>query len=122
MEESILISTKKVLGVATDYTVFDIDIINFINSAFSSLNQLGVGPIDGFVIEDENAKWTDLELPINQASMVKTYIFLKTRMLFDPPATSYLIDATKEQIVEHEWRLNVFRDPVYEETPVEEEV
>jgi hypothetical protein len=110
MESSILISTKKILGVAANYTAFDLDIITHINSAFSILNQLGIGPIMGFAIEDDSAVWADLVLPQNQLGMVRTYIFIKTRMMFDPPTTSFLIEAMNKQIEEHEWRLSVFRD------------
>lgn len=110
MEASILTATKKVLGIDSEYIEFDLDITMHINSAFSSLNSLGIGPVDGFVIEDADAVWDDLGLPLVQLSMVKTYVFLKTRMLFDPPTTSYLIDATERQIAEHAWRLTQFRE------------
>ncbi len=110
MESSILISTKKILGVAANYTAFDLDIITHINSALSTLDQLGVGPVLGFAIEDDTALWSDLAIPQNQLSMVRTYIFIKTRMLFDPPTTSFLIEAMDKQIREHEWRLSVFRE------------
>lgn len=110
METSILKSTKKVLGLAADYTAFDEDILMYINSAFSSLTQLGVGPAGGFTIEDEQKVWADLAVPSVQLDMVKTYIYLKVRMLFDPPTTSFLIEAVNTQIKEHEWRLNMFRE------------
>lgn len=110
MEESILKSTKKILGLDADYTPFDLDVITHINAAFSILNQLGVGPVDGFMIEDDTAVWGDFVVPNNQLHLVKTYVYLKTRILFDPPATSYLIEATNQQIKEYEWRLNVFRE------------
>lgn len=113
MEESILKSTKEVLGVADSYTVFDQTIIMHINSAFSTLHQLGVGPADGFVVDDETAVWTDFVLAQDtdpSQSMVKTYIYLRVRMLFDPPTTSFLLDAMNKQIQEHEWRLNVARE------------
>lgn len=112
MENSILTSTKKLLGVAADYTIFDIDIVMHINSAFSTLNQLGVGPEIAFMVEDDSATWDLLDLPINQLSMVKTYIYLKTRLAFDPPITSFAIDALKQQIQEHEVRLNIFSEDV----------
>jgi hypothetical protein len=125
MEESILKSTKKILGLAEDYIPFDLDVITHINAAFSTLNQLGVGPVAGFAIEDETAVWSDFVVPLNQGSMIKTYIYLKVRSLFDPPATSYLIEATNNQIKEYEWRLNSFRewelDPVDPMVPEEEE-
>jgi hypothetical protein len=110
MEESILNSTKKILGLADDYTAFDLDVITHINAAFSILDQLGVGPVDGFFIEDETSIWADYGLPANQLHLVKTYVYLKVRILFDPPATSYLIEAATNQIKEYEWRLNTFRE------------
>lgn len=110
---SILNSTKKVLGIAEDYTVFDEDIIMHINTAFSTLTQLGVGPPEGFMIEDATAEWDDF-IPDDpddmQYNSVKSYIFLKVSMLFDPPQTSYLITAKEKQIQELEWRLNVHRE------------
>jgi hypothetical protein len=110
MEPSILISTKKILGLAEEYTAFDLDVLTHINAAFSVLNQLGVGPAEGFFIEDETVVWDDFDIPLNQHNLVKTYVFLKVRLLFDPPATSYLISAAERQIEEYEWRLNVFRE------------
>jgi hypothetical protein len=110
MEQSILTSTKKILGIAEDYTVFDLDIITHINSAFSTLTQLGVGPAAGFMIQDATEVWTDFIADDLQYNSVKSYVFLKTRQLFDPPTTSYLIAATERQIQELEWRLNVHRE------------
>src|SRR5436190_17535293 len=112
MEQSILTSTKKILGIAEDYIVFDLDIITHINTAFSTLTQLGVGPADGFMIEDATALWTDFD-PVDDNinfNSVRSYVFLKVKQLFDPPTTSYLIDATQKQIEELEWRLNVHRE------------
>jgi hypothetical protein len=128
MEESILKSTKKILGLAEDYTAFDQDVITHINASFSILNQLGVGPVESFMINDDVTVWADYDVPDNQLHLVKTYIYLKTRLLFDPPSTSFLIEATNSQIKEYEWRLNTFRewelDPVdpatIPEVPVEE--
>ena len=121
MEDSILISTKKVLGIAEDYTAFDLDIITHINSAFSTLTQLGVGPPNGFMIVDDTATWSEFisdypatyEVPTGddlQYNSVKTYVFLRVRQVFDPPSTSYLIAAFDKQIQELEWRLNVHRE------------
>lgn len=110
MEPSILKSTKKILGLAADYTPFDLDIITHINASFSILNQLGVGPAEGFFIEDDSAEWDDFEVPENQLHLVKTYIFLKCRILFDPPGTSFLVKSAEDQIREYEWRLNTFRE------------
>lgn len=112
MEESILTSTKKILGIAEDYTVFDHDIITHINSAFSTLTQLGIGPAEGFMIEDATAVWADFfgTTPDLQYNSVRSYIFLRVRQLFDPPSTSYLISAMEGQIRELEWRLNTHRE------------
>jgi hypothetical protein len=110
MEQSILTSTKKILGIAEDYTVFDLDIITHINSAFSTLTQLGVGPAVGFMINDATEEWSDFIVEDFQYNSVKSYVFLKVRQLFDPPQTSYLISAMEKQIQELEWRLNVHRE------------
>lgn len=112
MEQSILKSTKKVINISPTDLSFDLDVLTHINAAFSILNQIGVGPIDGFFIEDELIEWSDFIVPSNQLNLVKTYIFLKVRMLFDPPTTSFLIEACNKQIEEYEWRLNVFRETV----------
>jgi hypothetical protein len=111
MEASILNSTKKVLGLAEDYTVFDVDVIMHINTALSTLTQLGVGPIGGYTIESADDEWSDfVDETDHQYNAVKSYVYLRVRMLFDPPQTSYLINAQKEQIEELEWRLNVHRE------------
>jgi hypothetical protein len=110
MESSILNSTKKVLGIAEDYAAFDEDIIMHINTAFSTLAQLGVGPAEGFMIEDDTAVWADFIATDFQFNSVKSYIFLRVRLLFDPPTTSYLLSAYEKQIEELEWRLNVHRE------------
>lgn len=117
MENSILDSTKKTLGLAPDYDVFDQDIITHINSVFSIICQLGVGPEEGFYIQDETAMWSDFPVPQNQLSLIRTYVFLKVRMLFDPPTMSFLIEAMNNQIREYEWRLNIFREMVLPPQP-----
>ena len=119
MEPSILKSTKKVLGLGPDYTPFDLDIITHINASFSVLCQLGVGPAEGFIIEDASEEWDDFDVPENQMQLVKTYIYLKVKILFDPPGTSFLLKSSEDQIKEYEWRLNTFRE---EGTIPEEEV
>jgi len=110
MEQSILNSTKKILGLAPEYTVFDLDVITHINSTFSTLNQLGIGPFDGFMIEDDTAEWDAFIDNDYRLNLVKTYVYLKVRQLFDPPTTSYLIAAFDKQIAELEWRLNAYRE------------
>jgi hypothetical protein len=107
MEDSILKSTKKILGIAPDYLVFDLDVITHINAAFSTLTQLGVGSASGFMIEDDEPKWDDFVANNNpMLNMCKTYVFLKVKSLFDPPSTSYHLDAMQAQLSEYEWRLN----------------
>jgi len=110
MESSILTSTKKILGIEEDYTAFDLDIITHINTTFNTLAQLGIGPSSGFMIEDETPTWTDFVSNDLLLNSVKTYVYLKVRILFDPPTTSYLIDALQKQVSELEWRLNVHRE------------
>lgn len=122
MDISILNNVKKILGSPSDYTAFDLDIIIHINAALSSLNQLGIIPDPGFAIEDAIATWDDLALPLNQLSMVKTYVYLKVRLLFDPPTTSFLLEATKQQLEEFETRLHYARENLIPlPIPVEEE-
>jgi hypothetical protein len=110
MEQSILISTKKILGLSEEYTAFDLDIITHINSAFGTLSQLGVGPTNGFMIEDASDVWLDFIPNSNILTMAKTYIFLKVKMFFDPPSTSFLVTAMNEQIKEYEWRISALRE------------
>jgi hypothetical protein len=103
---SILDDTKKVLGIDPSHTEFDVDVIMHINTAFGTLQQLGVGPIAGFMIIDNVAVWTDFTDDQIFLNPVQSYVYVKTRSLFDPPATSFGLDAVKAQIVELEWRLN----------------
>jgi hypothetical protein len=110
VSNSILNSIKKMLGVSEDYTVFDTDIILHINSVLSTLTQLGIGPEAGYSIENANATWDAFIGDDPRLNSVKSYVYLRVRLLFDPPSTSYLIEAYKEQIREHEWRLNVIRE------------
>jgi hypothetical protein len=112
MTDSILDSTKKTLNLASDYTAFDQDIILHINSVFSTLNQLGIGPAGGFMIADNVPVWSDFLEGDLRLNNVKTYMYLRVRMLFDPPTLGYLIDAMKAQITELEWRINVQRESV----------
>lgn len=109
--DSILISVKKMIGSTEDYSYFDPDLIMHINSTFMVLNQLGVGPADGFSITDENAVWSDYLPASPKLEAVKSYIYLKVKMLFDPPQSSSVMEAMKNQIAEFEWRLNVAVDP-----------
>lgn len=110
MSDSILNTTKKILGIEANYTAFDEDIMVHINSVFATLNQMGIGPVDGFWIDDSAATWDSFTMGDRKLNSVKTYVYLRVRLLFDPPTTSYLIGALKEQVAEFEWRLNVKRE------------
>ncbi len=110
MEESILTSTKKILGIPAEDTTFDLDVMTHINSAFSDLYDLGVGPANGFVIEDESTNWDAFVDDVPALARVKTFVYLKVRLLFDPPQTSFHIAAMERQITEAVWRLSVHRE------------
>lgn len=103
--DSILNSIKKLLGMETDYIAFDTDIIMHINSVFAILYQLGVGrdPTTPFHIEDSSSKWIDF-IDDGQVELVKSYIYMKVKLIFDPPQNSALLTAMKETIAEFEWR------------------
>lgn len=109
--ESILISVKKMLGITEEYTDFDPDIIMHINSVFMILSQLGVGPEEGFMIEDDLSTWNDFLEDDSRLQMVKSYMYLKVRLLFDPPSSSTHMNAINQSIAEFEWRLNIAVDP-----------
>lgn len=107
MEESILITIKKMLGVTKDVTDFDTEIINHINTVLTDLTtQLGVGPTTGFHIEDDSTYWEDFLDDMSNFYQVKTYIWLRVRLLFDPPSNASVLKAYEQQIKELEWRLN----------------
>ena len=108
--ESILTSIKKLLGIEEEYTQFDNDIIMYINTVFLNLTQLGVGPEEGFLIEDDTATWYDFIGDSNQLQAVKSYMYLKVKLLFDPPLSSSVIESMNRMIAELEWRLNVAVD------------
>lgn len=105
--ESILNSIKKMLGIQADYDHFDPDIIMHINSVFMTLTQLGVGPPKGFYIEDDTTSWLEFVPELTKLQAVKTYIYLKVRLLFDPPQSAAVLESMNKQIAELEWRLNV---------------
>lgn len=105
--ESILTSVKKLLGISEEYTAFDTDIIICINSAFSILTQLGVGPSEGFSISDPSATWDDYFSDGIKVEAVKNYVAAKVRLMFDPPTSASMLQALNNIISELEWRLNV---------------
>lgn len=107
MIDSILTSIKKLLGIEEDYEYFDQDILININTAIMTLAQLGVGPDVGYVCEDKTNTWQDFLGDFNDLQAVKTFIYLKTKLTFDPPGNSFLVESIKSQIDELTWRLNV---------------
>lgn len=107
MTQSILDSTKKMLGLATDYTAFDLDVITHINTVFSVLTQLGIGPERGFSIEDSSATWDEYLGGNKLLHTIKSYVYLRVRILFDPPSAGYVLTAIENQIKELEWRINM---------------
>jgi hypothetical protein len=114
---SILNSVKKALGIDADDEHFDQDIILNINSVFMVLNQLGIGPDEGFYISNATQTWTDFLEERIDLEAVKIYVYLKVRLLFDPPSSAFVLDSIDRQITQLEWRLNV----QVENTIVEEE-
>lgn len=110
--DSILLSIKKMLNVHEDDHSFDTDIVILINSTFVTLNQIGVGPIKGFAITNEAETWSQFIPDADDISInsVKTYIYLKVRLVFDPPTSSSVMDAINKNINELEWRLNVMAE------------
>lgn len=103
--ESILTSIKKLLGIDAGYTHFDNDIIMHINSVFMILTQLGVGPEEGFIIEDDQMYWEDFIADPTKLQAVKSYVYMKVKILFDPPLSSAVIESYNNLIREFEWRL-----------------
>jgi hypothetical protein len=110
--DSILTSIKKSLGIEAEYKGFDSDIISGINSALMALNQLGVGPVEGFVVSDDTATWDLLIGTAKNLEGIKSYIYLKTRLLFDPPGSSFVLQSISNQIAELEFRLAVQVEPI----------
>ena len=106
MYESILTSIKKLLGIPEDYEHYDADIIMHINSVFMILNQLGVGPSNGFSITDKTAVWSNFISDNDNLEAVKSYVYMKVRLLFDPPLSSAVMECMNRMISELEWRLN----------------
>ena len=113
--ESILTSIKKLLGIEEDYTHFDQDIIVNINAVLMGLSQIGVGPSAGYWVSDKTQTWSDYLGESNNLEAVKTYIYLKVRILFDPPSSSFVLSSMEKMITEFEWRLNIQVDkPILE--------
>lgn len=113
--DNILSSIKKLLGIPTEETAFDSDIIMHINSVFMILNQLGIGPTNGFTISDDYALWSDFIPEGQNLELVKSYMYMKVRLLFDPPTNSSVLASMEKTINEFEWRLNVQAETKMEE-------
>ena len=105
--DSILTSIKKLLGITEEYTHFDNDLIMHINSVLMILTQMGVGPPEGFMIEDDSETWDEFVDEESNLAAVKSYIHLKVKLLFDPPTSSAVMESMNRMITELEWRLNV---------------
>lgn len=105
VNSSILLSIKKMLGPSADYDVFDPELIIYINSVFGTLHQLGVGPEEKFVITGDSELWSDFTTEGEEIEEVKSYMYLRVRLLFDPPSSSFVLSSFKEQMKELEWRL-----------------
>lgn len=112
VSDSILLTIKKLLGIMEDYTVFDEDIIVHINSSLMTLNQIGVGGEKPFLITGKEQTWNELSDNIEYLQAIKTYIYISVRLVFDPPASSYVLTALKEQLKEYEWRINIMAEGV----------
>lgn len=110
MDSSILTTIKKLLGIAEEDTSFDTDIIIHINTVLAILSQLGVGTA-GFMIEDDSAVWSDYLKTATNLELVKSYIFMKVRQMFDPPTGGAIAEALNKNITELEWRINCMVDP-----------
>lgn len=110
MATSMLTNVKKIVGLAEADTSFDPDIIMHTNAVLSVLTQLGIGPEDGFMIEDATPTWEDFLVGDKRLNMVKTYVYLRVRLLFDPPSTSFVIESLNKQIEELEVRMSIVRE------------
>lgn len=107
VSESILNSIKKLLNISKDEHAFDTDIIIHINSVISALLQIGIGPSEGFRVSDESDTWQDYITDEQKIDYIKTYIYLKVKLIFDPPLNSSLMQSFNETIRELEWRLHI---------------
>lgn len=112
--ESILTSIKKMLGIVEEYEHFDADLIMHINSVLSILTQMGVGPSEGFSIEDKSQTWSEF-VTGSKFNDVKSYVYMKVKLMFDPPASSAVMESMNRMISELEWRLYVQADTASEE-------
>lgn len=115
MNESILSSVKKTMGLAEDYTAFDADLVLYINGVLSDLHQIGIGPPQGFQITGKDEEWVQFTSNDMTQNNVKNYVSLRVRLLFDPPESSYAITSFKQQIEQLEWRISEHREEMQPE-------
>ena len=115
MEQSILKTIKQLVGCPDDFEQFDLDLTIHINSAFATLTHLGVGPKGGYRITGVDNAWSEFEEDTQKLSLIKDYVYIKTRLLFDPPTSGSLMDSLKEQLREMEWRLYTLYYPISED-------
>ena len=111
INDSILDSTKAALGIVPEYDHFDGQLILYINTAFSTLWQIGLGPQTGFAITGHKETWNEYLNNNKLLNMVKTYVHMSVRLMFDPPTSSFALDAMKKSVDEYLWRINVMVDP-----------
>lgn len=116
MTDSILVTLRNLLGIEEGTTAFDLDIITALNATLMTLNQLGIGPDTGLFVSDESTTWSDVFGLRQDLNALQQYVYLKVRLLFDPPATSTVQNALRESVNEIEWRLGVQADDTYDFT------
>jgi hypothetical protein len=102
--DSIFLSVKDYLGPSDEDTHFDGQIIEQINSVFQTLHQLGIGPKEGFYIEDDSTTWSEYLTNGVLLHSIKSYMQMKVKMALDPPTSSFVLESMKEQVREFEWR------------------
>lgn len=110
MNESILVSIKHLLGVLADDTSFDQDILANVNAALSTLTQIGIGPEYGLLVEGEQTKWTEFVSEIAEYQAAKMYVYTRTRLAFDPPTNSFVVNELRNQMEEYHWRLSIMAE------------
>ena len=117
--ESILGSIKQMLGISQDETNFDSELMLHINGALMIINQLGVGPSAGFIVLGKTQTWSEFLADRKDLELVKTAVYLRVRLMFDPPQNSFLVSSTQKQIEEFDWRITATAAPVIEVVTVD---
>ena len=117
--ESILGSIKQMLGISQDETNFDSELMLHINGALMIINQLGVGPSTGFIVFGKTQTWSEFLADRKDLELVKTAVYLRVRLMFDPPQNSFLVSSIQKQIEEFDWRITATAAPVIEVVTVD---